>query len=236
MTCTRIGLLLLVVAGGCASPAPGVEQTGTLQAGGVINVLNRRGNVSLYAPARGQPPSAFTLDASGAEVQRDVAVRRSGNRIAIATRGLGSDLLIRGPKATVVNVTAASGTINAADFEGVVNATTGRGDIKMLLPQYGNANAGTGNVSVIFASTTWPGTLHFSAARGDVELYVNQTAAARIHLRALNGTIFTDFPLKGRAHGASEEIEGAINGGAKRAIDVLARDGSIRLLQLKPQM
>jgi hypothetical protein len=231
-----VGVLLLAVAAACAPAPPGLEQTGTLPPGGVISVTNLRGNVSVYAPARGQPPSAFTLDAWGAGVSRDVTVRRSGNRVTIATRGLGSDLLIRAPKATVVNVTAANGNINAADFEGIVNARSDRGDIKMLLPQYGNASVGTGNVSVIFASTNWPGTLHFTAAHGDVELYVNETASARIRLRALNGTIFTDFPLKGTAHGTSEEIQGAINGGAKRAIDVLVRTGSIRLLQLKPQV
>jgi hypothetical protein len=55
----------------------------------------------------------------------------------------------------------------------------------------------------------------------------------------MDGTIFTDFPLKGTAHGLSEMIEGTINSPAlhsKRRIDAFVRDGSIRLLQLKPQM
>lgn len=237
MTCTRMGLLLLAAASGCApAPPPGLEQTGTLPPGGVINVTSLRGNVSIYAPARGQPSSSFTVDATGPDARRDVTVRRSGRSVTITTHGLGSDVLIRGPKGTVINVNAANGSVNAADFEGVVNANTDRGDIKMLLPQYATANARTGNVSVIFASTSWPGTLHFTSGRGDVEVYVNQTAAAHIDLIAMNGTIFTDFPLKGTAHGLSEMIDGTINGGAKRAIDVFARDGSIRLLQLKPQM
>ncbi len=241
MACTRIGLLLLAVAVGCAPSPPGLEQTGTLAPGGLISVTSLRGNVSIYAPARGQSPAAFTVDATGPDTRSDVIVRRSGNRITIATRGLGTDLLIRGPKGTVINVRAVSGNINAADFDGVVNANTGRGDIKMLLPQYGNANAGTGNVSVIFASTSWPGALHFTSQHGDVELYVNQTGAAHVVLRTVNGTIFTDFPLKGTAHGSSEMIDGTINsplGSArpKRTIDAFVRDGSIRLLQLKPQM
>jgi hypothetical protein len=207
----------------------------------VINVTSLRGNVSIYAPARGQAPSTFTMDATGPDARRDVTVRRSGNRITITTRGLGTDLLIRGPKGTVINVRAASGNVNAADFDGVVNASTDRGDIKMLLPQYGNANARTGNVSVIFASTTWPGTLHFTSGRGDVEIYVNQTAAARVDLITMDGTIFTDFPLKGTAHGSSEMIDGSINSSpgsprSKRAIDAFVREGSIRLLQLKPQV
>ncbi len=240
MACTRLGLLLLATASGCAPPPPGLEQTGALPPGGVISVTSLRGNVSIYAPARGQAPSSFTLDATGPDTRRDVTVRRTGNRITIITRGLGSDLLLRGPQGTIINVKAASGNINAADFDGVVNASTDRGDIKMLLPQYGSANAGTGNVSVIFASTTWPGTLHFTSQRGDVELYVNQTAAAGIDLITMNGTIFTDFPLKGTAHGLSEMIDGTINaagsGRPKRSIGAFVRDGSIRLLQLKPQM
>ncbi len=241
MVCTRIGLLLLAVAAGCAPSRPGLEQTANLPPGGVINVTSLRGNVSIYAPARGQSPETFTVDAIGPDARRDVTVRRSGNRISIATRGLGTDLLIRGPKDTVINVRAASGNINAADFDGVVNASTERGDIKMLLPQYGNANAGTGNVSVIFASTTWPGTLHFTSGHGDVEIYVNQTAAATVALAAMDGTIFTDFPLKGSAHGLSEMIDGNINSSpgsrrSERAVYAFAREGSIRLLQLKPQM
>jgi hypothetical protein len=236
MACTRIGLLLLAAAAACAPARPGLEQTGSLPPGGVITVTNLRGNVSIYAPARGQPSAGFTVDATGPDAGRDVIVRRSGRRITIETRGLGTDLLIRGPKGSVINVKAVSGNINAADFDGVVNANTGRGDIKMLLPEYGTANAGTGNVSVIFASTTWPGTLHFGSQHGDVELYVNQTAAAGVDLITMNGTIFTDFPLKGAAHGLSEMIGGAINGGAKRRIAVFVSDGSIRLLQLKPQM
>jgi hypothetical protein len=224
------------VAAGCAPPPPALQQTGTLAPGGVVNVTNLRGNVSIYAPARGQSPTAFTLTATGADAQRDVVVQRVRNRITIITHGLGSDLLLRGSGGTVMEITALRGNINAADFNGIVNARTDHGDIKMLLPQYGTAYAGTGNVSVTFAGTTWPGTLHFLAGKGDVELYVNQNAAAHIHLRALHGTIFTDFPLKGTARGSSEEIDGAINGGAKRGIDVFVHDGSIRLLQLKPQM
>jgi hypothetical protein len=236
LACTRAGVLLLAAGAGCAPPAPALQQTGTLAPGGVVSVTNLRGNISIYAPARGQSPTAFTLTAAGADARRDVIVRRARNRITITTHGFGSDLLLRGSKGTVMDVAASRGNINAADFEGVVHAGTDRGDIKMLLPQYGTAYAGTGNISVTFAGTTWPGTLHFFAGKGDVELYVNQNAAARIRLRALHGTIFTDFPLKGTARGSSEEIDGAINGGAKRAIDVFVRDGSIRLLQLKPQM
>ncbi|HET9392925.1 MAG TPA: DUF4097 family beta strand repeat-containing protein [Candidatus Rubrimentiphilum sp.] len=193
-----------------------------------------RGDISVYAPERGQPDSMFTISANADVPQGSIVAR--GRSITVSAPGPDLNYLIRGPKGAVLTLATSRGSINVADFDGVVNASTGTGDIKMLIPQYGNATAGTGNISVIFASTTWPGTLHFSSAKGDVELYVNENAAAHVHLHTDNGTIFTDFPLKGTASGTSETIDSTINGGAKRAIDVEVRDGSIRVLQLKPQV
>ncbi len=237
MACTRLAALLLLGAiAACSAAPPALKKTGTLTAGATIVVKVARGNISAYAPERGQPSSQYTIEGYGPYARGDTGVRTQGRRITIWTAGFGTDILVRGSKGAVLDLYAARGNINVADFDGIVNAQTRQGDIKMLLPQYGNARAGTGNVSVIFASTTWPGMLHLSAGKGDVELYVNETAAARVHLRALHGTVFTDFPLKGSAAGTSETIDGSINGGARRGIDIFVRDGSIRLLQLKPQV
>ena len=236
MACTRLALLLLLVAAlaACGQQTPAFTRIGTLPPGSTIAVRNDRGDISVYAPERGQPASMYTIAANLAAPQTSIVVR--GRSIVVSAAGPGLNYLIRGPKGSVLDLSTRDGSINVADFDGTVSARTGRGDIKMLIPQYGNASVGTGNISVIFASTTWPGTLHFSAAKGDVELYVNENAAAHVHLHTDRGTIFTDFPLKGTASGTSETIDAGINGGAKRSIEVEVRDGSIRLLQLKPQV
>jgi DUF4097 and DUF4098 domain-containing protein YvlB len=135
-----------------------------------------------------------------------------------------------------MDLSTQKGNINVADFEGVVNAHTGRGDIKMLIPLYGNASIGTGNMSVIYAATNWPGTLHFSTGTGNIELYVNENAKAHVHLHSDNGTVFSDFNLRGNSSGTSETIDSVINGGGPRSIDVEVHTGSIRLMQLKPQV
>lgn len=242
MACTRAGVLLLAALAACAPPPPATRSQGALQSGGLVTVTDVQGNISLYAPARGQEPSSFSLEAYGADASRGTVVRRVRNHIAVVTTKPGIDLLLRGPKGSVFNILAEHGNINVADFDGVVNAGTTQGDIKMLLPQYGTARTGSGNVSVIFAATAWPGMLNFTADKGDVEIYVNQHAAAHVQLYALDGTIFTDFPLKGTASGTSERIDGWINvpssgrGPHVHGINVYVRSGSIRLLQLKPQM
>lgn len=202
-----------------------------------MTVSNIRGDINVYAPKRGQPDSEYTIDVftdSGRAHETSITVRN--RRLSVAALGEGVRYLVRGPKGARLDLNTRQGSINVADFDGVVNARTGTGDIKMLIPQYGNASTGTGNISIVFASTTWPGTLLFSAQNGDVELYVNETAAARIHLHTNRGTIFTDFPIRGTSSGTSETIDAAINGDAKRGIDVEVRNGSIRLLQLKPQV
>jgi phage gp45-like len=51
-----------------------------------------------------------------------------------------------------------------------------------------------------------------------------------------DGTVFTDFPLRGTASGTSETIVGNVGDKNSHAIDIQAHDGSIRLLQLKPQI
>lgn len=236
MACTRLALLLLLVAPltACGRQTAAFTRIGSLPPGSTITVRNVRGDISVYAPERGQPASMYTISANQDVPQGSIVAR--GRSIVVSAPGTDLNYLIRGPKGAVLNLFTRRGSINVADFDGVVNARAGTGDIKMLVPQYGNATVGTGNISVIFASTTWPGTLHFSAAKGDVELYVNENAAAHVHLHTDNGTIFTDFPLKGTASGTSETIDAGINGGAKRGIDVEVRDGSIRLLQLKPQV
>ncbi len=239
MACTRLALLLLLTAlAACAESAPSLERTGSLPAGSKITIANESGGIDAYAPLRNQPQNRYTIDVYASQrgtspVEWGV-VGGSGVRMVSMLRGV--RYLVRAPRGVNLDLSTGTGSINVADFDGVVTARAGRGDIKMLIPQYGSASVGTGNVSVIFASTNWPGTLHFSAEHGDIELYVNETAAAHVHLYTLHGTIYTDFPLTGSASGQSEEIDGNLNGGAKRAIDVFVSDGSIRLLQLKPQV
>ncbi len=148
----------------------------------------------------------------------------------------GARFLVRGPSGAAIDLSTQQGNINVADVEGIVNAHTSRGDIKMLIPLYGSASIGTGNMSVIYASTDWPGTVHFSTGAGNIELYVNENAKARVHLHTDDGTVFSDFNLRGTSQGTSETIDSVINGGGPRSIDVVVHTGSIRLMQLKPQV
>ncbi len=203
--------------------------------GGTIVVRNLKGDVNAYAPARNQPSDEYTVDVYGDAAKRAL-IRVRPLLVTARASAPGVRFLIRAPKGGSLDLSTGTGSINVADFEGVVNAHTDRGDVKMLIPQYGSASVGTGNVSVIFASTDWPGTLHFSVRDGNVELYVNEHAKAHVRMHTDKGTIYSDFPLKGTSVGWNETIDSTINGGGPRSIDVEVRSGSIRMMQLKPQI
>jgi len=234
----RTALLLpLVLLVGCAAPPPAIKQTGVFPPGATIIARNIDGNIDAYAPERDQPSDEYTVAAYGPE--GSVTIKKAHLLITATANQPGVNFLVRGPKGGAMDLSTKRGDIHVGDFEGIVNAHTDRGSIAMLIPQYGSASIGTGNMSVIFASTDWPGTLTFSVGNGNVELYVNEHAQARIRMHTDNGTIFTDFapgPLKGSSKGTNETLEGTINGGGPRSIDVEVHNGIIRVLQLKPQI
>ena len=235
---------------GCGSPVPTFQNSGTLAPGSRMTITTVNGAVSAYAPAVGQPKNRYTIAGFGTAGSPDALVRRKrGDLTLCQTSALVAGaclridpgvaplrLLVRVPDRVTLDVRTLHGAINVSDVTGNVNASSAAGNIKIMIEGYANARAGDGNVSVTFGSTTWPGTLHFAAQSGDVEIYVNAQAAAHVHLHTERGTIFTDFDLRGTARGDSETIDGTIGGGSARGIDVEVHDGSIRMLQLKPQV
>lgn len=230
-------LLSLLVLGACAAPPPSLKETGVFPPGATIVASTIKGNIEGYAPERGQPPDQYTVAAYGPADA--VTIKKAPLLITAQANRPGVSFLVRGPKGGSMNLSTHQGDIHVGDFEGIVNAHTDRGNIAMLIPQYGSASTGVGNMSVIFASTDWPGTLTFTVGDGNVELYVNEHAKAHIRMHTDNGTVFTDFPpqpLKGTSHGTNETLAGTINGGGPRSIDIEVHNGIIRVLQLKPQI
>jgi len=232
----RALLLLTLALTACGKPTPAFHSDGTMPAGGALVLRNAVGSIEAYAPEIGQPASTYAVDFFGAANEAP-KVTKSGAVVTIVPTGFTATnrYLLRAPKNTTLTVSTQNGSINVEDVDAVVNAESGTGAINVMCYQYANAHAHNGNVQATFASTDWTGTLHFGSDRGDVTLYVNATAKAHIRMHTAHGTIFTDFPLRGSSSGLSETIDGTLNGGASRAIDVEVGEGVIRLLQLKPQ-
>ncbi len=211
---------------------------GALKPGATLEVRVARATLDVYQPERGQPRNLFTV-ASTAQAK---ATPPPAPRLRVTPRGVIvnapnplQSLLVRVPDAVNLAVQSTQGDVNVTDIRGGAAVVAAHGNVTMMLPAYGEASVGQGNIDATIGSTDWPGTLHFSTMRGDVVLRVRADAAFVAHLHTGAGTLFTDFPLRGTSQGQSETIDGSVNAGETRRIDVETSAGSIRLLKLQPQ-
>ena len=208
-----------------------------LKPGNTMAVQMDSGRVDAYQPVRGQRHDFFTVSATALPKTTPPPPRLHPAPLGVVVRATGAldSLLVRVPDGVNLVVESERGDVNVTDISGNARVVARHGNVDIKVPAYAQAAVGDGNLSVRMGASSWPGTLAFSTRHGDVELWVVARAAFTVHLHTDNGTLFTDFGLRGISSGSAETIDGSINGGSKQRIDVEAGTGSIRLLRLQPQ-
>lgn len=194
--------------------------------------------VNAYQPAAGEPRDRFTIAATAARGTAPATPRlRPGrNGTVVDAPDQLASLLVRVPDGVQLVVDSAQGDVNVTDISGSARIVARKGSIRVFVrDSYAQAQTVDGNITVAMGAAQWPGTLHFAAQHGDIEISVEETAAFRVHMQTDDGTLFSDFNLRGTSNGTAETIDGIINGGGDRAIDVHVERGSIRLLRLHAQ-
>jgi hypothetical protein len=233
----RLLLLLFSLPAACNSAPPYATTVGILKPGAtmVVHVADARFNA--YQPASGQRRDLFTVAATALPKSTPAAprLRVAPRGVIVDARAPLASLLVRVPDEVNLIVESRHGDVNVTDISGNARVVALAGNVDLMLPGYAQVAVGVGNLSVTMGATSWPGTLHFSTQRGDVVLRVIGKAAFEVHLHTDDGTLFTDFALRGGSQGRSETIDGAVNGGGGQRIDVRTHAGAIRLLRLQPQ-
>lgn len=230
-------LPLLLPIAGCSNQTPYATTIGSLAPGSKLTVRLAKGELDAYHPANGEPANRFTVAATAQKRQPQPAAPqlRPANGGVTVTAGSLGELLVRVPDQVDLIVSARDGNVNVTDITGNADIIVGKGNVTAMLPGYVQAHAGTGDLSIRMGSQDWPGTLRFSTDRGDVDVWIRDKASFHVHLHTSNGTIFTDFNLRGSAQGRSETIDGNVNGGGAHGVDIETNAGEVRLLQLHPQ-
>lgn len=235
----RLASLLLLAAGlaACSSgPPPYYSFTQNLAPKSTLKIRTT-GTIEAYKPAMGQASTLLTLQPSGPQgvAEPGPVLTRAGNAYTYDVTYARS-LLARIPDGVSLDVASTDGDVNVTDITGSTIAYGANGTVRVMVPGYAQASAGTGDVTVYMGATIWPGTLKFSSRHGDVEVWINATAHFNVRMHTDRGTIFTDFGLTGTSKGESETIVGTVGGKSRQGIDIEAANGSVRLLQLKPQV
>jgi len=234
----RAALLLTLTFVGCSSITQVTSTVGLLQPGDTLSVVAKNATVNVYKPAVGDPPDRYTIATS---IDKKLAppppphIRHAGKGIVVDAPDPLYSLLVRLPDKVNLIVQTTIGNINVTDVTGNVDVNAGTGNVKVMVAGYAQATAQTGNVEVTIGTTTWPGTLHFATGTGDVTIYVPEIAKFHVHMHTDNGTLFTDFGLRGTSSGTSETIDANVNGGSPYGIDIESHAGVVRLLRLAPQ-
>ncbi len=231
-------LLWLAALAACASGSPYVTTIGVLKPGMTMVVHVESATVSAYQPASGQPADLYTIAATALpKGTPPPPPRLNAAPLGIVVHATGTlrSLLLRVPSGVNLIVQSRHGDVNVTDIGGNAEVVAQNGNVDLKLPGYGQAAVGNGTLSVMMGATDWPGTLHFSTRRGDIEVWISAKAAFGVHLHTGDGMLFTDFGLRGTSSGRAETIDGSVNGGSTQRIDVETSAGAIRLLRLQPQ-
>ncbi len=222
---------------GCSTPSPYVTTVGILKPGATLAVRVDSATVNAYQPTSGQRRDLFTIAATA--LPRGTPppapfLRPAPFGVVVRARGNLNSLLVRVPDGVNLVVESRSGDVNVTDITGNARVAAQHGNVDLKLSGYAQAATGRGNLSVMMGATDWPGTLHFSTQRGDVEVWIG-AKAFNAHLHTGDGVIFTDFGLRGAPNRNAETIDGSVGGGSERRVDVETSAGAVRLLRLQPR-
>jgi Putative adhesin len=231
-------LLLVLLIVGCSEQAPYVTTVGLLNPGATMSIRSVGGTISAFAPAAGQPRNRFTISATAEKGKPQTAppkLRAGRDGLTVGVLQPVGSLLVRVPDGVALDIDSKSGDVHVTNITGSVRVRADKGDVQIMVRSYAQAAVGDGNLSSTMGSIDWPGTLHYSIGHGDAEVWVNENAKFHVRLHTDNGMLFTDFDLRGTSEGRSETIDGDINGGGSRSIDIETQAGAIRLLKLHPQ-
>jgi hypothetical protein len=235
----RFAPLLVLAFVACESqPTPYATTVGALKPGAVMTVNISNGVFNAFKPAQGDPADRFTVVASAlakAAAPAAPRIRPSGRGVTIDAPDPLANLLVRVPEGVDLVVHSTRGNVNVTDITGDIDVAADTGAVKIMVPGYAQASTRDGDIEVTLGATHWPGTLHFHTINGDVTVYVPETAAFHARLHTDNGTLFTDFDLRGTSQGSSETIEAPVNGGSDFGLDIESHSGTVRLLRLAPQ-
>jgi hypothetical protein len=236
----RLLLLLFVGLGpsACNAASPYVSTVGVLKPGNTLTVRVAGAQFSAFAPEARQRRDLFTVSATalpkGAVPPPPLLRPAAGGLLVTAPKPLAA-LLVRVPNRVNLVVDSQHGDVSVTDITGNARIVAGDGNVTLMLPGYAQAAVGKGNLLATMGASDWPGTLHFSTQDGDVQLRVRANVGFTVHLHTGDGALFTDFGLRGVSNGHAETIDGSVNGGGPRRIDIETGSGGVQLLRLQPQ-
>jgi hypothetical protein len=241
---TTPALLAIVLATAVAvAPAAAKETerfdwTGTLPAGGAVEIKNVNGSVEVE-PGAGSEVVVEAIKSGGRDdpstVRIEVVEHDGGITVCAVYPGKGNECVpgagggmnsrnndvgvefrVRVPANATVAARTVNGRVEVGQVEGDVDASTVNGSIEVDADGAVHARTVNGSIDVRIDSSAGDGDLEFETVNGSIDLRVPRDLAVDLDLRTQNGSIDTDWEVPVERTWSGRRLAASVAGGGRR--------------------
>lgn len=236
LTCALVACLATAPA--AARESERFDWSGTLPAGGEVEIKNVNGSVEVE-PGNG---SEVVIEAIKTGRRDDPATVRievvehdggiticavypgkgnacvpgdGGGGMSTRNNDVGVEFRVRAPSTAAVSANSVNGRVEVGRMDGDVRATTVNGSIEVDAGGAVSARTVNGSIDVRFGDVAGREDLEFETVNGSIRLRVPRDLAVDLDIRTQNGAIETDWDLPVAGKWSGRRLEASVGGGGR---------------------
>ena len=253
---TPFAILLAVALTAAPAYAKETERfdwTGTLPAGGAVEIKNVNGSIEIEPGSgsevvveatktgRRDDPSTVRIEIvehdGGVTVcavypgKGNTCVPGSGGGMNSRNNDVGVEFRVRVPASARVTARTVNGQVEVGPVDGDVDASTVNGSIDVDAGGAVHARTVNGSIDVRMGTPSGADDLEFETVNGSIELRVPRDLAVDLDVRTQNGSIVTDWDVQVEGNWSGRRLAASVGGGGRglsaRTVngDVVIRSG-----------
>ncbi len=138
------------------------------------------------------------------------------------------EFVVHVPRGVKFTGRTVNGNVEATALTADVEAYSVNGKINISTSGAAQANTVNGSIIASIGRVDWTALHEFTSINGSVDIALPSSANADVHVKTVNGSILTDFPIVGHGRLLGKSMEGKLGTGG-RALKVTSVNGSIHL-------
>ena len=150
-----------------------------------------------------------------------------GGRMNVKNNDVNVDFTVRAPRSANLVARTVNGAVDAAGFDGDVEATTVNGSVKVETAGIARAETVNGSVNAVMGRADWSSDLEFKTVNGSIRVTLPASASTTVDAETVNGTISSEFHVEG-GRIAKRRLTGTIGAGG-RGMNLETVNGSITI-------
>ena len=130
--------------------------------------------------------------------------------------------------ATLSQMDAVNGKVNAENLSADVEAMTVNGSVNVSTTGLARAHTVNGSITASMGRADWEGEMEFKTVNGGIDVTFPAGLSAEVEAKTLNGEITSDFPLTVQGTFSRRHLNGTVGGGG-RELRLETVNGSVQI-------